>query len=57
MGERGEDIFKVYLIPETLRLTVFNDRKVGDKVNVELDRDTQTLVDTVARVIKNQVHH
>lgn len=57
VGERGEDFFKVYLIPETLRLTVFNDRKVGDKVNVELDRDTQTLVDTVARVIKNQVHH
>lgn len=55
VGETGKDFLKVYLIPETLRLTVFNSRKVGDKVNVELDRETQTLVDTMTRVVKNQL--
>jgi riboflavin synthase len=39
--------FKVCLIPETLRVTTFGDKVVGDRVNLELDRQTQAIVDTV----------
>jgi riboflavin synthase len=43
--------FDVHLIPETQRLTNFARRKVGDRVNVELDPRTVAIVDTVERVI------
>ncbi len=39
--------FRVFLIPETLRLTTFAAVKVGDLVNFEIDRQTQVIVDTV----------
>ena len=39
--------FKVYLIPETLRLTTFEGIQVGDPVNFEIDRQTQIIVDTI----------
>mmetsp|Transcript_2607 Transcript_2607/g.4679 ORF Transcript_2607/g.4679 Transcript_2607/m.4679 type:complete len:249 (-) Transcript_2607:178-924(-) len=51
VGEVGPDWFTVYLIPETLRVTVFGSRKVGDLVNIEVDSQTQTIVDTVERVV------
>ena len=43
--------FKVHLIPETLRVTNFAQRKIGDCVNIELDHRTVTIVDTVERVL------
>ena len=43
--------FKVHLIPETLRLTHFADKRAGDRVNVELDPRTVAIVDTVERVL------
>lgn len=39
--------FTVWLIPETLRITTFGFKKAGDRVNVEIDSRTQTIVDTV----------
>ena len=39
--------FKVYLIPETLRLTTFATLKAGDSINFEIDRQTQIIVDTL----------
>jgi riboflavin synthase len=39
------------LIPETLERTIFGARKVGDKINVEFDPQTQAIVDTVERVL------
>jgi riboflavin synthase len=39
--------FTVCLIPETLRLTTFRQKKVGEHVNVEIDSRTQAIVDTV----------
>ena len=42
----------VWLIPETLRLTTFAEKKVGDRINVEVDRKTQVLVDTVYRFLQ-----
>jgi riboflavin synthase len=41
VGEVGQDGFSVYLIPETLRVTVLGKRQVGDAVNIEIDAQTQ----------------
>lgn len=43
--------FTLHLIPETLRLTNFGNKQVGDLVNIELDHQTQTIVATVERVL------
>lgn len=43
--------FTVYFIPETQRITTFGFKKVGDKVNVEIDRQTQAIVDTVEHIL------
>lgn len=45
--DRTSNRFAVYLIPETLRRTNFSLKKSGDKVNFEVDRQTQTIVDTM----------
>lgn len=45
------DQFSVSLIPETLRLTTFGDLEVGEAVNIEIDSQTQTIVDTVTRFL------
>ncbi|WP_404361864.1 riboflavin synthase subunit alpha [Marinobacter sp.] len=42
--------FSVHLIPETLRATTFSGLQVGDEVNIEIDSQTQTIVDTLARL-------
>ena len=39
--------FKVCFIPETLRVTTHGEKVPGDKVNFEIDRQTQVIVDTV----------
>ncbi len=36
--------------PETRRMTVFEDKQVGDFVNIEIERSTQVMVDTVRTV-------
>jgi len=51
IGEVDGNRFNVHLIPETLQRTLFGVRKVGDKINVELDPQTQAIVDTVERVL------
>ena len=43
--------FWLHLIPETLRLTHFSAWQPGDSVNIEIDQQTQTIVDTVARLL------
>ena len=47
-----ENSFTIHLIPETLRLTNFGNKKLNDKVNIEIDFKTQAIVDTVERVLK-----
>lgn len=42
--------FSVHLIPETLRLTTLGQKKVGDRVNIEIDTTTQVIVDTLERI-------
>ena len=51
IGSVGEDSFCVHLIPETLRRTLFGTRQAGDTVNLEIDPQTQTVVDTVGRIL------
>ncbi len=43
--------FSINLIPETLRRTNFADMVVGDQVNIEIESQTQVIVDTVERVM------
>ncbi len=51
IGSVGEDSFYVHLIPETLRRTLFGTRQAGDTVNLEIDPQTQAVVETVGRIL------
>ncbi|WP_028671653.1 riboflavin synthase [Saccharospirillum impatiens] len=44
---KQEEWFEVWLIPETRRMTVFESKAVGDFINIEIERGTQVVVDTV----------
>ena len=48
---RTEGWFEVWLIPETRRATVFEDKQAGDRLNIEIERSTQVLVDTVREAV------
>nr|WP_315483255.1 riboflavin synthase subunit alpha [uncultured Undibacterium sp.] len=50
--KREECWFEVWLIPETLRMTVFGQKKVGDALNIEIERQTQVVVDTVRSMLQ-----
>jgi riboflavin synthase len=43
--------FEVNLIPETLQRTNIGSRRIGDKVNIEIDPQTQAIVDTVTNLL------
>jgi riboflavin synthase len=45
-------IFTLHLIPETLRLTNFGNKKINDRVNIEIDHKTQTIVTTVENFLQ-----
>lgn len=51
IGRVEGDIFNVWLIPETLRATTYGELGVGAQVNLEVDAQTQAIVDTVERVL------
>ncbi len=53
-ADPAQGTFKVWFIPETLRLTRFGTKTVGDKVNVEIDPQTQVIVETVERIMKER---
>jgi riboflavin synthase len=44
-------VFTVSLIPETLARTTFGQAAPGDAINVEVDRTTQVIVETVERIL------
>jgi len=50
VGEVVGNRFNVYLIPETLEITTFGNIKAGAVINLEVDHQTQTIVDTVERM-------
>ncbi|MBR7800328.1 riboflavin synthase subunit alpha [Undibacterium fentianense] len=47
--------FEVWLIPETLRMTVFSTKQVGDSVNIEIERQTQVIVDSVRSMMSEML--
>jgi riboflavin synthase len=51
IGDVEGDEFNVNLIPETLQRTNIGTRKIGDHINIEIDPQTQAIVDTVERVM------
>lgn len=56
IGDVKDDRFCVHLIPETLTRTLFGQRQAGDIVNIEIDPQTQAIVDTVERVLAVKTH-
>ncbi len=50
-GDVESDKFSVHLIPETLERTTLGAKRLGDYVNLEIDYQTQAIVDTVERVL------
>jgi riboflavin synthase len=51
----GSGWFEVWLIPETLRMTTFGDKREDDAFNVEIERQTQVFVDTVRAAIDERL--
>ncbi|GGY20640.1 riboflavin synthase subunit alpha [Paludibacterium paludis] len=51
VGEVRQAEFCVHLIPETLARTTLSGRRPGDRVNIEIDPQTQVIVDTVERLL------
>ena len=51
VGEVKGRQFSVNLIPETLHRTLIGQRRVGDLVNIEIDPQTQAVVDAVERYL------
>jgi len=52
--DRAAATFTVHFIPETLRATTFGSRKQGDRVNIEVEQQTRTIVDTVERYLEER---
>ena len=46
-ANKAEGWFEAWLIPETLRMTTFADKTAGAALNIEIERSTQVMVDTV----------
>ena len=52
---RAEGWFEVWLIPETRRATVFERKRAGDALNIEIERSTQVVVDTVREAVEESL--
>ena len=55
IGDVHDDAFDLHLIPETLRLTTLGEKQVGDAVNLEIDSTTMMIVETVERMMKEEL--
>lgn len=49
--DREQSSFSINLIPETLARTNFSLLKIGDEVNIEVESQTQVIVETVERIM------
>ena len=47
---RIDNTFTVYLIPETLRITTMQDKKIGDMINLEIETQTKNTVDLITKI-------
>ncbi|WP_115955867.1 riboflavin synthase subunit alpha [Candidatus Purcelliella pentastirinorum] len=55
ISELKSNSFCVSLIPDTLKRTIFLHKKVDDIVNIEIDNNIQTIVDTTEKFIKDHI--
>ena len=51
VGDVTKSRFCVHLIPETLMRTTLGEKRLGQSVNIEIDPQTQAIVETVERVL------
>lgn len=51
IAEVRDDRFAVYLIPETRDVTTFGEVQTGDRINLEVDAQTQAVVETARRLL------
>ncbi|MBV8605335.1 MAG: riboflavin synthase subunit alpha [Pelomonas sp.] len=54
-ANKAEGWFEVWLIPETLRMTTFGAKAVGAELNIEIERQTQVIVDTVRAAVEERL--
>ncbi|MBC8950533.1 MULTISPECIES: riboflavin synthase subunit alpha [Xenorhabdus] len=54
IGDVVNNRFCVHLIPETLERTTLGKKRLGEKVNIEIDPQTQAIVDTVERILSQK---
>ncbi|MBT6177150.1 MAG: riboflavin synthase subunit alpha [Deltaproteobacteria bacterium] len=54
IGKVEGNQFWLHLIPETLRVTNLDGMKPGTKLNIEIDHQTQVIVDTVERYMASR---
>ncbi|GLT19249.1 riboflavin synthase subunit alpha [Vibrio zhanjiangensis] len=52
---KSNNWFEVWLIPETRRQTTFEDKQVGEHVNIEIERGTQVVVDTIKDTLNEAI--
>lgn len=53
--DKKQGWFDVWLIPETRRMTTFEQKQVADFVNIEIERSTQVLVDTIRDTLEENL--
>ena len=48
--DRKRNIFSVYLIPETLKITNMKEKDIGDMINLEIETQTKNMVDLISEI-------
>ena len=51
VGKVMSGLFDLHIIPETMRLTTLESKNIGDAVNIEIDSNTQLIVETIERLL------
>ena len=54
VGQIKDGCFDLHIIPETMRLTILDSKEVGDIVNIEIDSNTQLIVETIERLLEER---
>lgn len=53
--DREAGCFEVWLIPETRRVTVLDEKVASERLNIEIERNTQVVVDTIRESVKDSL--
>lgn len=49
---KKNNTFTINFIPKTLKITTFGNKKIGEMVNLEVENQTQIIVDTIETIIE-----